>query len=268
MATKMIKTVFILSMLTIGLSACSTQPTVVDGWKIETSAAGNEYEPFNPLFVTEATRSRLRGVHKPNRKNVFVLLLEQKKDGTWEPSLDADTRRLGVEALWLDGPLKTVGLATLGTSSDSAHTAKNVCEMDKARNRSVLGFYSLCNSYFRKEIHDIGVIFKPLRVVPGMDIRAFDVDAKKVAAALENIDLDAVYKTALAHEVQIQNKIKAVADQYRNKQIAKAELAQQKFKQRDKQIEAFRQKLSRGDQTQCGYVIVVEQPLAQVQLPS
>lgn len=257
MASCSIKMRPLIPLLALALAACASNPAATtggSGWTIEEAAGEGDYKPIHTLTLSDPQSARVRGVYAPEGPATTVFFLERQAGGRWAPSLDADARQPGVEALWLDGNRRVVGLAAIGTASNSAGDGRDVCNMDAAGNRDDLGYYSLCNSEFATQVKDLGLLFAPLRVIPGMDIRALEVDVEKLQQALDSIDLDSIYQAAIQRDQQLTSASRQAANQ-----INRARLDR---------LASWRNSLSPGDDSVCGIVVEVRPPLAAVQFAS
>lgn len=212
--------------------AAASNAVVVNGWTID-----EDVGRFN--FSRAVTGSTNIQSQVPEAPYARILYLVRQPDGTWQASLQADASQPGVEAIWLNGANRTLGLAAMGTALTTKGDQQSVCNMRQTGDRSKVG-YSLCNSVFAREIKDLGVLLTPLHVLTGK-IGAYRADSEKLSAALSGANIDQLWA-----EVDRQT---AAAQQQASQQVrAQVQAEAQALTQ-------WRAGLREGVQTLCGPVI-------------
>lgn len=255
------------------VSGCASSPVPAGAdsdWVIEGEAA-----KF-PYGKSSHAASAHRGVYHPPGEQVVAAFLHKDNAGNWKALLEADPNQLGVEAIWLDGETRRVGLAALGTARNTDGKGQAVCNLDVSGDRRKTG-YSLCNSELTTTVKDLGLIFTPIKLIPGLHIAALKVDRDKMAAALDGIDLSDLHAAAYGREMALEKSAhdartaqlrerelqRANAEKLWQLQLANAEkLRQQQL--RTKGV-AWQNQVSRGDESVCGLVVEVKRPIALVQ---
>jgi len=207
-------------------------PVVVNGWVIDEDIGRLD---FSRAVTGSATVQR----QVPNASNARILYLIKQPDGTWKASPQANASQPGVEAVWLNGASRTLGLAAMGTTLTTKGDKQSVCNMRQTGDRSKVG-YSLCNSDFKQEIKDLGVLFTPLEVIGGK-VSSYRADSESLHAALSDTDIDLLWAEV--------DRLAVIAQQEEDRRIqAQVQAANQALAQ-------WRAGLREGIQTLCGPVI-------------
>lgn len=218
--------------LLCAVDASAANPVVVNGWTID-----EDIGRFN--FSRAVNGSTNVQGQVPETPYARIVYLVQQPNGTWQASLQADASQPGVEAIWLNGANRTLGLAAMGTALTTKGDQQSVCNMRQTGDRSKVG-YSLCNSVFAREIKDLGVLLTPLHVLTGK-IGAYRADSEKLSAALSGANIDQLWATV--------DRQTAIAQQQDAQQVrAQIQAEAQALAQ-------WRAGLREGVQTLCGPVI-------------
>lgn len=173
-----------------------------------------------------------------------IAYLIPKPEGAWQLSATGDASEPGVEAIWMNGRDRTLGLAAMGTALTSKGDQQSVCNMRHSGDRAKVG-YSLCNSTMTKEIRDLGVLLTPMYVITGK-IGAYRADTEKLSAALAQTDLNSVWAV-----------IDASADDLQRKQAAA-------IRREQDDLANWRASLQSGDETLCGPVVDTRDALVSI----
>lgn len=143
-----IRRTVVASLIALFAGAAAAESVQVNGWTIDEEIGRFDYS----AAVSGSTNVPAKVPSAPYARIVYLV---QQPDGSWQAQLKADASGPGVEAIWLNGSTRTLGLAAMGTDLTSKGDQQSVCNMRQSGDRSKVG-YSLCNSILVKEIRDLG----------------------------------------------------------------------------------------------------------------